>query len=81
MTDPTITEAERDAYKRACQSAGVCMSCVLRAPEPYGCTDCLNTGFDGGDPREQIKAVEAALARYQSERAKGELPSLNQPQA
>ena len=52
-------EAERDAYKSACRSAGVCMSCVLRAPEPYGCTDCLNTGWDGGDPREQINFVEA----------------------
>lgn len=43
-------ECERDGWKAVCKRAGVCMSCALGAFEPYGCTDCLNTGWDGGAP-------------------------------
>jgi hypothetical protein len=50
---------EREAYKRACKTAGVCMSCVIQPPEPYGCTDCLNTGWERGDPYEHVKSLEA----------------------
>jgi hypothetical protein len=41
---------ERDAYKLRCRQEGVCMTCVLRAPEPYGCSDCLNTHYAEGEP-------------------------------
>ncbi|RWN60263.1 hypothetical protein [Mesorhizobium sp.] len=50
---------EVDAYKAACERAGVCMTCVIQAPEPYGCSDCLNTGWSEGDPYERIKQLEA----------------------
>jgi hypothetical protein len=38
------------AWKDACRKAGICMSCALSAPEPFGCTDCLNTGWTSGAP-------------------------------
>ena len=44
------TKDERDRWKDACRKAGVCMSCAVAMPEPIGCTDCLNTGWDGGAP-------------------------------
>jgi hypothetical protein len=59
-------ETERDKYKNACICAGVCMSCVLGLPEPYGCTDCLNTGWDQGAPYEAREAL-AEIARLQAE--------------
>ena len=54
---------QRDAYKRACERAGVCMTCVVQAPDPYGCSDCLNTGWEQGDPYERIKALEAVVKK------------------
>ena len=39
-----------EAWKEACRKAGICMSCALGPPEPYGCTDCLNTGWVEGRP-------------------------------
>ncbi|SEN50188.1 hypothetical protein SAMN04489859_100877 [Paracoccus alcaliphilus] len=41
--------AERDHWKRIARHAGVCMTCQgpNGAPEPYGCSDCLNTGWSG----------------------------------
>lgn len=56
-------ERERDDYLRACKSAGVCMSCVHGAPDPYGCTDCLNTGFDMGLDNPRAEAAEAEIRR------------------
>ncbi|RWI48376.1 MAG: hypothetical protein EOR34_10770 [Mesorhizobium sp.] len=53
-------KAERDAYKLACERAGVCMSCVVQAPETYGCPDCMNTGWQQGDPYERIKQLEGS---------------------
>lgn len=52
---------ERDTYKQAALHAGVCPSCILEAPEPYGCSDCLNTGWMQGDPYEEIKTLKAKL--------------------
>ncbi|TPJ51626.1 MULTISPECIES: hypothetical protein [unclassified Mesorhizobium] len=52
---------ERDAYKLACKRAGVCMSCVIQPPEPYGCSDCMNTGWQQGDPYERIKELAAVV--------------------
>ena len=42
----TLT-AERDHWAKAARYAGICMTCQgpNGAPEPYGCTDCLNTGW------------------------------------
>ena len=58
---------ERNArLEAACRSAGLCMSCLYGSPEPYGCTDCLNTGWDGGSPYDQIKVLEARIAELEA---------------
>ena len=54
------------ALEGTCRSAGICMSCLYGSPEPYGCTDCLNTGWDGGDPHEQIRILEARVAELEA---------------
>ena len=46
-TDLTREEIER--LQSRLRFEGVCMTCVLRAPEPYGCSDCLNTGYERGE--------------------------------
>ncbi len=54
--------AEIATLRAAARSAGLCMTCIIQAPDTFGCTDCLNTGWDGGDPRQRATAAEAALA-------------------
>jgi len=58
---------ERDHWQDVAGREGVCMACrgPRGAPEPYGCSDCLNTGYCGewhnemGELREKLaKAVE-----------------------
>ncbi len=44
-------ERERDSWKAVCRKAGVCMSCAIAMPDPHGCFDCLNTGWEGGAPK------------------------------
>lgn len=51
---------ERDAWIEVCQHASICMTCALGAPEPYGCTDCLNTGWNEGKPQEVYEALDRA---------------------
>lgn len=43
-------QAELIAWRNVARRAGICMSCALGAHEPFGCTDCLNTGWNGGAP-------------------------------
>lgn len=43
-------QTELTTWKNIAQRAGICMSCALGAPEPFGCVDCLNTGWTGGAP-------------------------------
>lgn len=45
---------EHQSYKNSCHHAGVCMTCVVQAPEPYGCSDCLNTGWQSGSPTSEL---------------------------
>jgi hypothetical protein len=42
-------EKERDHWQDVAGREGVCMTCrgPRGAPEPYGCSDCLNTGYCG----------------------------------
>jgi len=42
-------EKERDHWQDVAGREGVCMACrgPRGAPEPYGCSDCLNTGYCG----------------------------------
>lgn len=54
--------AERDEWKDACRRAGVCMSYATSSRDPMGCTDCLNTGWDGGAPIEAQEAIARAEA-------------------
>jgi hypothetical protein len=58
--------SEVAAYKKACETAGVCMTCVVRPPDTFGCSDCLNTGWTGGSSPE-------AQARAEAEQLKGTL--------
>ena len=60
--------AERDHWSGVARREGVCMTCCgpRGAPEPYGCSDCLNTGYCGeyhntvADLEDKLaKAVEA----------------------
>jgi hypothetical protein len=52
--------AAATAWKEVAQRAGVCMTCALGAPDTFGCTDCLNTGWDGGAPAGFVRAGDAA---------------------
>jgi hypothetical protein len=54
------------ALEGICRSAGLCMSCLYGAPNPLGCTDCLGTGWDGGDPHSQIEVLEARVAKLEA---------------
>jgi hypothetical protein len=55
-------ERERDGWKEAYRRTGGCMSCAITSPAPYGCTDCLNTGWERGAPTGYVEtsALEAA---------------------
>ena len=54
------------ALEGTCRSAGICMSCLYGASDPIGCTDCLGTGWDGGDPHRQIEVLEARVAKLEA---------------
>lgn len=68
---------ERDSIQReTAKDYGACMSCFGGCYDPYGCTDCLNTGYDGGAPsgfvREDVfdnVIVERATAQAQRDAA------------
>lgn len=45
---------------------GACMSCIDGPADPHGCTDCLNTGWEGGAPAGYV--AESTLARVTAER-------------
>jgi hypothetical protein len=49
MPADTLSREEIERLQSRLRSEGVCMTCVLRAPEPYGCPDCLNTGYERGE--------------------------------
>ena len=51
-------ERERDAYKQRLERQGVCMSCVIVPMDTFGCSDCLNTGYEHGEPLELIAERE-----------------------
>jgi len=59
---------QRDTYRDACKSTGICMTCVLGAPDTFGCTDCLDTGWDGGAPAGF--APDAEITRLRAEVAR-----------
>ena len=56
-------ERERDAYKRRLELQGVCMSCVIVPPDTFGCSDCLNTGYEHGEPLALIAEREKSRRR------------------
>ncbi len=47
--DLSLSREEIERLQSRLRSEGVCMTCVLRAPEPDGCSDCLNTGYERGE--------------------------------
>jgi hypothetical protein len=56
--------------RKTAKSFGACMSCYDGAPEPIGCTDCLNTGYEGGAPQGFVREDfhNEALAAYEAQR-------------
>ena len=76
MPADTLSREEIERLQSRLRSEGVCMTCVLRAPEPYGCSDCLNTGYERGEVARLASArqegyregVEAA-ARWHADQA------------
>ena len=44
-----LSREEIERLQSRLRSEGVCMTCVLRAPAPDGCSDCLNTGYERGE--------------------------------
>src|SRR4051812_47097931 len=61
-------------YRRIALHHGACPTCIDRAPETYGCPDCQNTGWNGGNPFETIATLtaelDAALALAETSRGK-----------
>lgn len=55
-------DAGAKKWRDMCLSMGACPSCIDGAFEPYGCTDCFNTGWATGDPYQQRDAAIAELA-------------------
>jgi hypothetical protein len=55
---------ERDHWKDVAGREGVCMTCggPYGAPEPYGCSDCFNTGYCG-EHHNTVADLEAKLAK------------------
>jgi hypothetical protein len=55
---------ERDHWKDVAGREGVCMTCSgpYGAPEPYGCSDCFNTGYCG-EHHNTVAALDAKLAK------------------
>ena len=55
---------ERNHWSGVAGREGVCMTCSgpNGAPEPYGCTDCLNTGYCG-EYHNTMADLEAKLAK------------------
>ena len=66
MDEYEVLRARVATLESICRGAGVCMSCLYGAPDPIGCTDCLGTGWDGGSPYEQIKVLEARVAKLEA---------------
>lgn len=64
-------EREIARLKASCKSAGLCMTCLLGAPDTFGCTDCLNTGWDGGNPHARAERAEAELAALKNKSESG----------
>ena len=57
-------EKERDHWQGVAGRQGVCMTChgPRGAPEPYGCSDCLNTGYCG-EWHNQMQELREKLAK------------------
>ena len=64
-----LAEFAADARRETAKSYGACMSCLDGAPDPYGCTDCLGTGYDGGAPKGFVSEdfLKQALAKSAEE--------------
>lgn len=56
--------AERDHWSGVALREGVCMTCrgPRGAPESYGCSDCLNTGYCG-EHHNTVADLGAKLAK------------------
>lgn len=62
---------ERDHWKNIAGQEGVCMTCrgPRGAPEPYGCFDCLNTGYCG-EWHNETDNLKAHLAECEARLSK-----------
>lgn len=56
-----MTDDKAYRYRKRLEYAGICMSCLDGAPDNFGCSDCLNTGYAGCDPREEEVMVHIRM--------------------
>lgn len=59
-------QGEIERLRLMLRQLGACMSCIDGPADPHGCTDCLNTGWEGGEPAGYV--AEATLTRVTAER-------------
>lgn len=59
-------EGEKTWAVSVLRSRGVCMTCWNGPPEHYGCSDCLNTGWEQGAPLEARDAIARAETAQQA---------------
>lgn len=53
---------ENVKLKAACKKSGLCMTCLLNPPDVFGCSDCLNTGWDGGCPPNSPEEIQTLFS-------------------
>ncbi|MBD7992882.1 Lar family restriction alleviation protein [Ochrobactrum sp. Sa2BUA5] len=62
--DNAALTARVKGMEESAKNSGVCMTCLTGSPDTYGCSDCLNTGWDGGCPPnspEDIKTLFSGM--------------------
>ena len=67
--DSTVDKLIEAVRRETAKSFGACMSCFDGAPEPFGCTDCLNTGYVGGAPPGYVSEETYNEARLDAAKA------------
>ncbi len=70
-------KSERDKWHKAFLQTGACRACVNGWPDPHGCTDCLNTGWEQGSPPGHVP--EDRLRERAEASVNGEFKAVSAP--